>query len=208
MSASQQHGFDFQKIIENQVFGLTNLEQSYTAIHDIPKERNNLNPNENVSIKVTGTNSIGMGDPLRIYDYPSTEKHTALVIYYQQIGDRKVVKRTTEFSLDDKTSLFGDIKREEIENLVHQIKSVPVGIPIGELNSHRKRINNITKEISKRSAIKFNSKIDSKNQRRLQCTITSIPPSILLHSEDSAIFRGIQFTDHVVSGTRIRHRNI
>lgn len=208
MPASQDHGFEFQKIVEREVFELTELQQSYTAIHDIPKEYNRFDHTENVSIKVTGSNSIGMGDPLRIFDYSPAEKHTAIVVYYHQTGDRKTVKKTVEFSLDDKRALFGDIRREEIVDLVREIRSVPVGIPASELNPRRKRINAMTKELSKRSAIRFNSKIDSKNQRRLQCTLTSIPSSILIHSEAAPIVRGIRITDHVVSGTRIRNRRV
>lgn len=208
MPASQQHGFEFQKIVEREVFELTELQQSYTAVHDIPKEYNRFDHTENVSIKVTGSNSIGMGDPLRIFDYSPTEKHTAIVVYYHQTGDRKTVQKTVEFSLDDKRALFGDIRREEIAELVREIRSVPVGIPPSELNARRKRINAMTKELSKRSAIRFNSKIDSKNQRRLQCTLIAIPASIVVNSENSAIVRGIPITNHVVSGTRTRNRRV
>ena len=126
MPASQQHGFEFQKILERDVFKLTELQQSYTAIHDIPKEYNRFDHTENVSIKVTGSNSIGMGDPLRIFDYSSAETHTAIIVYYLQTGDRKTVRKTVEITLDDKRALFGDIRREEIVDLVREIRSVPV----------------------------------------------------------------------------------
>lgn len=208
MPASQQHGFEFQKIVEREVFELTELQQSYTAIHDIPKEYNRYDNTENVSIKVTGSNSIGMGDPLRIFDYSPTEKHTAIVVYYHQTGDMKTVQKTVEFSLDDKRALFGDIRREEIVDLVREIRSVPVGIPASELNARRKRINAMTKELSKRSAIRFNSKIDSKNQRRLQCTLVAIPTGIVVNSENSAVVRGVPITNHVISGTRTRNRRV
>jgi hypothetical protein len=208
MPAGQEHGFEFQKIVEREVFGLRELPVSYTGTHDIPKEYNKFNRNENVSIKATGSNSIGLGDVLRIYDYSLTETHTAIVIYYQQVGDRKNIRKIVEFSLDDKRALFGDVSRAEIVSLIREIRSVPIGISPAELNVRRTRINAMTKELSKRSTVRFNSKIDSKTQRRLQCTLTVIPPSIVSYSEDSALIRNVWITDHVVSGVRVRNRRI
>lgn len=208
MAASQQHGFEFQKIIEQEVFGIRDLPVSYTGTHDIPKQFNKFNPSENVSIKATGSNSIGMGDVKRIYDYSSDELHTAIVIYYRQNGDRKTIRKVVEFSLDDKRALFGDVTRDEIEELDREIRSVPPNIPLSELNIHRARINQKTKELSKRSALRFNSKIDSKTQRRLQCTLTVIPPSMIRYSEDAAVVRGVWITNSVVSGLRTRKNRI
>jgi hypothetical protein len=208
MPASQQHGFAFQTIVEEEVFGVYDLPISYTAIHDIPKEFNKFNPNENVSIKVTGSNSIGMGDVMRIYDYTPDELHTAIVIYYRQRGDRKTIHKVVEFSLDDKRALFGDITRDEIETLIREIRSVPPNIPLPELNIRRARINQMTKELSKRSALRFNSKIDSKTQRRLQCTLTVIPPSLVRYSEDAAVVRGVWITNSIVSGQRTRKNRV
>jgi hypothetical protein len=208
MAASQQHGFAFQKIVEEEVFGIRDLPLSYTAVHDIPKEFNKFNPKENVSIKVTGSNNIGMGDVMRIYDYSPAELHTAIVIYYSQNGDKKTIRKIVEFSLDDKRALFGDITRDEIEALIREIRSVPPNIPLPELNIRRARINEMTKELSKRSALRFNSKIDSKTQRRLQCTLTSIPPSLVRYSENAAVVRGVWITNNVVSGLRTRNNRV
>lgn len=208
MAASQQHGFAFQKIVEEEVFGIRDLPLSYTAVHDIPKEFNKFNPKENVSIKVTGSNNIGMGDVMRIYDYSPAELHTAIVIYYIQNGDKKTIRKIVEFSLDDKRALFGDITRDEIEALIREIRSVPPNIPLPELNIRRARINQMTKELSKRSALRFNSKIDSKTQRRLQCTLTAIPPSLVRYSENAAVVRGVWITNNVVSGLRTRNNRV
>jgi hypothetical protein len=206
MSASQQAGFEFQKIIEKEVFGLENLVQSYTAAHDIPKDKNKFNSTENISIKSSGSKTICMGDPLRIFDYSTDEKHTALGIYYRQDGNNKIIAKIVEFSLDNKLALFGDITRDEIVKLIDDIRAVPTGLSEEELKKHRKIMNNWTKELSKRCALRFNSKIDSKSQRRLQCSLTSIPESIIQHSENGPVVRGITITGSILSGKRVRNK--
>ena len=206
MPASQQHGFEFQGIIEREVFNLEEPPTTYTGPHDIPAAYNRFDPKENVSIKVTGSNSIGMGDPMRIFNYSPDEKHTALVIYYKQDPDVKRITKVVEFSLDNKRALFGDVSREEIEALVREIRSVPARAPEEELIVRRQHINAMTRELSRRSgAIRFNAKIDSTTQRRLQCTITAIPDEIVEYSETSAYVRGVWITDHVASNVRTRN---
>jgi hypothetical protein len=205
MPESQGFGFKFQQIIEEQVFLLRDIVESYTAIHDIPKHKNRFNDG-NISIKSTGSKIICMGDPLRIFDYTADEKHTAICVYYRQNGNNKVITKIIEFSLDNKLVLFGDITRDEIVKLIDDIRAVPRGLSKEDLNKHRKSINDRTKELSKRCALRFNSKIDSKSQRRLQCSLTSIPESILQHSENGPVVRGIAITGSIVSGTRIRNK--
>ena len=206
MTASQQAGFEFQKIIEKEVFELEDIGQSYTATHDIPKDKNKFNSIENISIKSSGSQTICMGDPLRIFDYPTDEKHTAICVYYQQIGNNKTINKIIEFSLDNKVELFGDVTRDEIVKLIENIRAVPQGLSKEELNKHRKTLNNRTKELSKWCAVRFNSKIDSKSQRRLQCSLTSIPESIIQQSENGPVVRGITITSSILSGTRIRNK--
>jgi len=206
MPASQQHGFEFQGIIEREVFHLEEPPTSYTGAHDIPAAYNRFDPKENVSIKVTGSNSIGMGDPMRIFNYSPDEKHTALVIYYKQEPSVKKIVKIVEFSLDNKRALFGDVTRADIEGLIREIRSVPARAPNEELIVHRERINAMTRELSRMSgAIRFNAKIDSTTQRRLQCTITAIPDEIIEYSETSAYVRGVWITDHVASDVRTRN---
>ena len=206
MPASQQAGFEFQKIIEKEVFELTNIDQSYTAKHDIPKDKNKFNNLENISIKSSGSKTICMGNPLRIFDYPSDEKHTAIAIYYRQDRNNKVITKIVEFSLDNKMELFGDVTRDEIVKLIEDIKAVPQELTKEELNKHRKVINARTKQLSKRCLLSFNSKIDSKSQRRLQCSLTSIPNTILQYSENGPVVRGVTITNSILSGTRIRNK--
>jgi hypothetical protein len=206
MPESQQAGFEFQKIIEKEVFGLDNPIQSYTAIHDIPKDKNKFNSTENISIKSSGSKTMCMGDPLRIFDYLADEKHTAIGIYYRQDGNNKVITKIVEFSLDNKLALFGDVTRDEIVKLSEDIRAVSQDLSKEELNKYRKIMNNRTKELSKRCAIRFNSKIDSKSQRRLQCSLTSIPESIIQQSENGPVVRGITITSSIISGKRVRNQ--
>jgi hypothetical protein len=206
MPESQAHGFKFQRIVEKEVFGLeTEIPKAYTGIHDVPKAYNKLNPEENVSIKTTGSETICFADPLRLFDYSVEEKHTAIAIYYRQEDGLKIIKKVVQFSLDDKSALFGDVGRDEIQYICEEIKKVPIGIPMSELNAHRQRINAMTKELSVRCPIQFNSKIDSKKQRRLQCSLSKIPPSIVYSCIHAAVVCGISITDRILSGRRIRN---
>ena len=65
---SQKYGFIIENYIRENVFDIESQKNDIN-IHDIPKEKNKLNENENCSIKTTGSNTICCGDLLRFYNY-------------------------------------------------------------------------------------------------------------------------------------------
>jgi len=211
MPANQDFGF----IIDNEV--VTNVfnapRGAYTSIHDIPKEHNRFDKNENVSVKsVSEKGSPGMGSALRIWDYDPTEKHTAIIVVYDQRGDRKVITRVVEISLDDKVALFGSLTRADIVRLDDLIRSVPHGQISGELHT---QMHTLKKELNARSGlIKFNPKVDKKTQRRLQCSLPKVSelvfnaPHLIRSDVASAIVRGMAIIASALSGPRIRNARV
>ena len=211
MPANQDFGF----IIDNEV--VTNVfnapRGAYTSIHDIPKEHNRFDKNENVSVKsVSEKGSPGMGSALRIWDYDPTEKHTAIIVVYDQRGDRKVITRVVEISLDDKVALFGSLTRADIVRLDDLIRSVPHGQISGELHT---QMHTLKKELNARSGlIKFNPKVDKKTQRRLQCSLPKVSelrfnaPHLIRSDVAGAIVRGMAIIASALSGPRIRNARV
>lgn len=207
MPENQLAGFTWEDNVLESVF--QTRRGGYSDPHDCPKERNRFNPQENVSIKTTGSGTVFLSDVLRVYDYSPDDKHTAIVIQYVQTDDRhKVLRRVYELSLDNKSFLFGSVGRHEIEDLVKKIKSVPPG-PV-DINDLRE-IHAMKKELNARSGIvQFNPKLDSKKQRRLQCSIPKFAsyPSILLSQTNEPVVRGITIRDTLESGRRVRNARV
>lgn len=209
---SQKHGFDIENYIKTHVF---NVEKryAYNAIHDIRNEDNPFDRSENVSIKTsTGkSGNVCFGSPLRIFNYPHDEKHTAIIVFLEQRGDQKYVSGVAEMSLDDKNSLFGDVTEADIRQLDALIRSVPPNQKPVELirQIHREKL-----ALNERSGvIKFNPKIDSKNQRRLQCSIPNfyklkdVNNTLVKSFTNEAVVRGINLPASFLSSSRTRCNN-
>ena len=211
MPANQDFGFIIDSEVVTNVFNAP--RGAYTSIHDVPKEHNPFDKNENVSVKsVSEKGSPGMGSALRIWDYDPTEKHTAIIVVYVQTGDRKVITRVVEISLDDKAALFGSLTRADIVGLDDLIRSVPHGQISGELHA---QMHSLKKELNARSGlIKFNHKVDKKTQRRLQCSLPKVSELVfnarhLVKSDvASAMVRGVAIVDSAVSGPRVRNARV
>lgn len=204
MPESQRHGFDWENDIKTKVFRLDEAA-AYTAKHDVEKEHNRFNPNENVSIKTVGNTTLCMGDALRVFEYDPTERHTSIVIQYEQKPDHKVLRAVYEIDLDNRSLLWGSITAEDIQELNALVKSMPKGQRDADLD---KRITTKKKELNAKSGIiQFNPKINSSTQRRLQCSIpkfATYPALVKMHSTDP-IVRGVAIAMSFASGRRVRN---
>jgi hypothetical protein len=208
MPASQDFGFIMDNEIVTKVFQAP--KGSYTSIHDVPKDHNPFDRTENVSIKSVSDKGVPcMGSALRIWDYDTSEKHTAIIVTYVQRGGSKVVTRVVEFSLDDKVALFGTLAREDIVRLDALIRSVPPGQISREMHA---QVHNLKKELNAKSGlVKFNPKIDSNTQRRLQCSLPKVSslvaaaPKLIQSDVSEAIVRGVPILASAESGTRVRN---
>ena len=206
---SQSHGFFWERVIRRDVFKI-NPKNSYTCINDIDKDENPFDDAENVSIKTMGGDTLYLGSATRIMKYPEGEKHTAMVLVYKQRGDTKQITRIVEFPLDDKRMLFGDVTLEDIEDLERMLKALPKnGAVPAEL---RKESEEKKKDMNKRThgGVQFNIKIDSKSQRRLQCSIPRFDDFLtrnshmILYDSPEPIVREVRIPDTLVSGPRAR----
>ena len=171
MCEVQKHGFLF----ENQIKKICcdkEIEIKYTECHDIPKEYNILDKQYNISVKsVKEGTSVCCGDPTRLIDYEDDVK--MIIIVYKQSG---VIKRPTKvieivFNEEFKKTLFGGTSKEDIKETIDYIKKIPEGRCDEET---KKTYKNMCKGLNKNGYITFNPKVDSKKQRRLQCSIKNI----------------------------------
>ena len=100
-------------------------ELSYTAVHDIPKELNQLTQ-RNVSVKATKTNRVDFGDALRTLDnMTGNSPLEAVIIQYRQDGSQKVPSRVVRLDLtESKEVLFGDADIDEIKSDFRELDSM------------------------------------------------------------------------------------
>lgn len=161
---SQAHGFKFEDSLKEQVFKI-DTKIKYTSKYDIPKEFNIIN-NHNISIKTTGNRDIGCADIFRFLESDETEM---IITCYKQDGDYKIVKETYSLQLteDFMKSLNDDINKDELNQLNQLIKNIPHGKVSEET---KKEYKNKCKQLSLEYFI-VNPKVDSKKQRRVQCTL-------------------------------------
>lgn len=205
MPENQQHGFLWESEIKTNAFGLTGPDP-YTAVHDVDRSRNTLNPNENVSIKTTGSDTICMGDPLRIFNYETGVEHTAIVIKFEQREEQKVLTHVYELDLMQRQVLWGDVTEEDIKALSDLVRSMPRDTRVPEID---RAIKEKKKQLNAKSgAVRFNPKIDGHGQRRLQCTIPKFPsyPALIKTVSTEPVVRGAAIAPSVLTGRRVRNR--
>ena len=170
---SQKHGFIWENEIKKAVFGIE-PEQNNTDKYDVPCEKNKLDSNENISIKTVASNTIWCSDILKFYDYnfENGKKNTMIVITWKQDGDSKIIVSNCEINYNQEMhkECFGDVTRTEIKDYVAYIKSIPHGKTSDQIKNIYKEKKNI---LQKKNSMKItiNPKVDTKKQRRVQCSI-------------------------------------
>ena len=107
--------------------------------------------------------------------------------------------------------MFGNITKCEIEQYVNSIKSIPPNIPREDIikafdyKTQKKILLN-----NKNMTIQINPKIDTKNQRRVQCSISNFERTLekfityKSSIETPNIIRGKQITSTIQSSRRVR----
>ena len=213
---SQSHGLVWDSEIREKVFKLPKCIND-TKKYDIDCSDNIYCPDENVSIKTTSSANIDCGDIQRFYNNDFTEnKYTnIIIIIYEQRADTKQIKEIIEFKYNEeiRNFLFGTITKEEIEEYNKNIKSIPKGPVPQEI-----KINYIKakQELQARHNmfINISPKVDSKSQRRVQCSIPKMHelfarfPSHIISRTDKAIVKNVAITSIIPSTKRIRNKKI
>jgi hypothetical protein len=173
MAEVQRHGFDFEEWIRHQFFG--GYEGTYMQKWDIPPNHN-IDPsvpaqfhNLPVSIKTAKLGSpIGLGDVLRQRQID----HDFLMIvgFWEQWTptEKRIVHiGHVVFTSSAWQALWGDLMPDAISEIDRVVKNM------GEHYSTVRRKAQLWKASSacKSSIIVINPKIDSKTQRRIQCSL-------------------------------------
>lgn len=213
MQQSQESGFKFENLIKSYIFNLPE-DINNTDLHDIPKEKNIFNKNENISIKSTLSNTIYCGDIINFYNYNFDEKNTIILIKYYQINRKKKIEKIYEidYNKDMFEILFGNLPKQEIQTYIEKIKNIPKNINNEEAKKYFDYINE--RDILKNKynqKILINPKVDSKLQRRVQCSIPNfynlLKEFIIYESsiEKPNRIRNKEIPLYIISGKRKRN---
>lgn len=199
---SQAHGFIFENEIREIVFDLR-CEKNNTDIHDIPKEKNKLNKNENISIKVTGSKTLCCADIIRFYKYleDKNSKHTIIIIKYKQTNNSKIIECIYEIDYNEKCHklLFGNLPLEELKKFCDGVKSIPKNVSGHKAKEIFDYLNEKKKlETKYNLKIQINPKVDS-SQSRVQCSI----PNFEILLKDFIIYKSSIEIPNMIRGKEI-----
>jgi len=182
MSEVQAHGNIFEDVIIQQRTGLSKKEydelkkNGYTSEFDLVA---GLIVDYDGSIKTTQNNTVCCADLLNMMNH--TGEYRFVVGCYDQIGKQKVFHTQYEFFIKSQhyDMLWNGMDYEKIEQYVSKIKSIEKG-KVGQLQYQQLFKESWKSEVdSDTSMFIINPKVDSKKQRRVQC---SIPLDKLINS--------------------------
>ena len=170
MPEVQLHGFDFENWIKKTFFAEFSI--SYSSKWDIPAEFNRLEivpeafRHLPVSIKTCKNGCpIGFGDALR--QFKNEEDFLLIIGFWEQSGANKnfVAVEAAKITAENWRNLFQPLTEEDLELLDSTIKN---------RETHYAEVRKSAREIKKAFPLTkmiLNPKIDSKIQRRLQCSL-------------------------------------
>lgn len=189
-------------MIKSTFSGASDSKRTTTSIFDI-EAIFDKDLNLNTSIKASKKNIVEMADARRFWNIK--EDFRLLICKYIQIGNIKRFVEFHEIIITPKILNFlkGDINLKIIEDFHNTLKNFETGRHI-DARKYAKEHNTTIKNKYK-SLVQLNPKIDSKNQRRLQCSINLIdiavnfPESYKIHNIS---YKGLVFPIMIESETR------
>jgi hypothetical protein len=209
---SQKHGFTFENIIRTKVFLLPE-EKNDKNTHDINKALNRFNSNENISIKSSGGNGIECGDIFRFFNYDFKCLNTIIIVRYkQETGIKKLAECIQlNYNMELHTFLFGSITNAVLDEYISYVKSIPKGCSDEDKAQYDYLSRKKDLQRIHTMNILISPKLDSKNQRRVQCRIPDIDKIIeefphLVISRSKNIIRGVEMPDSIISSPRVRNK--
>jgi len=160
----QRHGFQFEDWLKKQFFDIF-----YTSKWDVPGELNPQHPGVPISIKTAKWQSgVGFGDALRQFNVH--EPFDLVVAFWEVSKGKKKIVKITETLISKKAwrGYWGGLQLEDLQGLDKLIKNRKMGYQKVRVKAKAYK----KKAESKCGIMTLNPKIDSKDQRRLQCSIS------------------------------------
>jgi hypothetical protein len=178
MSEVQSHGLLFENVVIEAITGLSKAEyqrllpNSYTNSMDIA--RGYLSEVDR-SIKATSGSGVGCGDILRFLRHCRDDDFVMVVGIWKQITPKlKLYHEIYEFQFSPKhyATLFADLTEETLTPFVEYVKAIPYGRE-GQLSNRKvwKERRSTIYETYGKGIVAIDAKIDSKTQRRVQCSV-------------------------------------
>mgnify|MGYP005732547357 FL=1 len=167
----QAHGNYYEDIKIKELTGFgkeeydTMKDNGYTSSMDIVK---GLHSNKDVSIKTAKGKKVDCGDILR---RRSETEYDIIIGLYNQVGDMKVFHTEYTFHITPKHEeiLWGKMTYEKLREFNEYIKSIPEGRTAQQdTKVERQVLKTITEDAD--AQMKIHPKVDSKKQRRVQCS--------------------------------------
>ena len=168
----QAHGNYYEDLKTRQITGLGKVEydalkeSGYTSGMDIMK---GLLSVSDYSIKTTNGNKIDCGDILR---RRQETDYNLVVGVYAQCDDNKVFHTEYTFFIrpEHESILWGRMNYNQLAEYVDYIKNIPAGKQAQqETKTERTVLKNCVED--KKALFKIHPKVDSKKQRRVQCSL-------------------------------------
>ena len=168
----QAHGNYYEDLKTKQITGLSKdeydalKENGYTSGMDIMK---GLMSAYDYSIKTSKGNTVDCGDILR---RRQETDYNLVVGCYSQVGDNKVFYSEYTFYIrpEHESILWGRMNYNQLAEYVDYIKNIPAGKTAQqETKTERTVLKNCIED--KNALMKIHPKVDSKKQRRVQCSL-------------------------------------
>ena len=167
----QAHGNYFEDLKIRELTGFSKDEydsmkdNGYTSSMDIVK---GLHSDKDVSIKTAKGRKVDCGDILR---RRSETEYDIIIGVWDQVGDRKIFHTEYTFHIkpEHETLLWGRMSYEKLREFNEYIKSIPEGRTAQqETKVERQVLKTIIEDAD--AQMKIHPKVDSKKQRRVQCS--------------------------------------
>ena len=168
----QAHGNYYEDLKTRQITGLSKeeydalKENGYTSGMDIMK---GLMSAYDYSIKTSKGNTVDCGDILR---RRQETDYNLVVGCYSQVGENKVFHTEYTFYIkpEHEQKLWGRMNYNLLAEYVNYIKNIPAGKQAQqETKTERTVLKNCVED--KNALVKIHPKVDSKKQRRVQCSV-------------------------------------
>ena len=168
----QAHGNYYEDLKTKQITGLSKeeydalKENGYTSGMDIMK---GLMSAYDYSIKTSKGNTVDCGDILR---RRQETDYNLVVGCYSQVGDNKVFYSEYTFNIrpEHESILWGRMNYNQLAEYVNYIKNIPAGKQAQqETKTERTVLKNCITD--KNALMTIHPKVDSKKQRRVQCSV-------------------------------------